>query len=241
VFYTSIMYGTYNENFSYTGPDLSLSVSGQAGNRRYSRECSGKRVEKYLASDVGRIIINPVEPVNLPDGITSHLEISFDPVVIRPGDEQVIFLKFPVEAAVFLESGGSYDVLDIFSLVTAKYSLYGQPETGCITTWYRSGVYQEIPKTDPLREGVMELRLRNSGSGWVEVSRAVFRNTDMHLYYGDIVSMAAVMEIWNPKLARTSFQRRPLINNLTPSVELYTARKIPIVQQSGYNMEQGII
>jgi len=235
------MYGTYNENFSNTGPDHSLSVSGPAGNRRYSRECSGKRIEKYLASDVGKIIINPVEPVNLPDGITSHLEISFDPVVIRPGDEKAIYLKFPVEAAVFLESDGSYDVLDIFSLVNAKYSLYGLPETGCITTWYRSGVYQEIPKTDPLREGVMELIVRNSGLGWVEVSRAVFRNTDMHLYYGDIVSMAAVMEIWNPKLARTSFRHRPLADNMTPSVELYTARKIPIVQQSGYTMEQGIV
>ncbi len=234
------MYGTYNENFSYTSPDLSLSFSGTPGNRRYKRECSGKRVEKNLASDIGRIIINPVEPVNLPDGLTSHLEISFDPVVIKPGDEQVIFLKFPVETAVFLESGGIYDVLDIFSLVSTKYSLYGQPETGCITKWVRSGVYTEIPETDHLREGVMELKFRNSGSGWAEVSRAVFLNTDMHLYYGDIVSMAAVMEIWNPKLARTTFLRRPLINEMTPSVELYTARKLPIVQQSGYTMEQGI-
>jgi hypothetical protein len=234
------MYGTYNENFSYKDPDLSLSISGPAGNRRYSRECLGKRVGKNLASDIGSVIINPVEPVNLPDGLTNHLEISFDPVVIRPGDEQVIYLKFPVETAVFLESEGTYDVLDIFSLVPAKYSLYGLPDTGCITTWYRSGVYTAIPETDPLREGVIELRLGNSGSGWVEVSRAVFQNIDMHLYYGDIVSMAAVMEIWNPKLARTSFLHRPLINNMTPSVELYTARKIPIVQRSGYIMEQGI-
>jgi len=131
-------------------------------------------------------------------------------------------------------------VLDIFSLVPTKYSLYGMPETGCITKWYRSGVYTEIPETDPLREGVVELKFRNLGSGWFEVSRAVFLNTDMHLYYGDIVSMAAVMEIWNPKLARTSFLRRPLKSNMTPSVEIYTARKIPIVQKSGYVMEQGI-
>ena len=234
------MYGTYNENFSYMGPDLSLSISGPAGNRRYTRECSGKRVEKHLVSDIERIIINPVEPVNLPDGLTSHLEISFDPVVIRPGDDQVLYLKFPVETAVFLESGGSYDVLDIFSLVPTKYSLYGMPETGCITKWYRSGVYTEIPETDPLREGVVELKFRNLGSGWFEVSRAVFLNTDMHLYYGDFVSMAAIMEIWNPKLARTSFLRRPLKSNMTPSVEIYTARKIPIVQKSGYIMEQGI-
>jgi hypothetical protein len=234
------MYGTYNENFTHTGPDLSVSITGPAGNRRYIRECSGKRVEKNLASDIGRIIINPVEPVNVPDGLTSHLEISFDPVVIRPGDERVIYLKFPVETAVFLESGGAYDVLDIFSLVPTKYSLYGLPETGCITKWCRSGVYAKIPETDPLREGIVELRLRNSGSGWVEVSRAVFQNTDMHIYYGDFVSMTAVLEIWNPKLARTSFLRHPLTGNMVSSVELYTARKIPIVQQAGYIMEQGI-
>jgi uncharacterized protein len=234
------MYGIYNDNFAFEGPDLSLSVSGPAGNRRYFREHAGIRVEKSLASDFERIIINPVEPVNLPDGLTRHLEISFDPVVIKPGDERVIFLTFPVEAAVFLDSGGIYDVLDIFSLAPSKYSLYGLPETGCITKWYRSGVFKEIPETDALREGVVELTLKNSGLAWAEISRTVFQNTDMHLYYGDIVSMAAIMEIWNPKLARTSFLRRPLKENMTPAVELYTARKIPIVQSPGYMMEQGI-
>jgi len=234
------MYGMYEDQFTYQGQDLSVAIAGSSGDRHYIRECIGNRVEKNLASDIGKIIINPVEPVNLPDGLTNHLEISFDPVVIKPGDEQVVYLKFPVETAVFLESGGTYDVLDIFSLVSTKYSLYGLPETGCITKWYRSGVYSKIPETDSLREGVVELKLRNLGSVWVEVSRTVFLNTDMHLYYGDIVSMAAVMDIWNPKLARTSFLHRPLRSNMTPSVELYTARKIPIVQQSGYMMEQGI-
>lgn len=234
------MYGIYRETFNYTSPDLSLSVSGPAGNRRYSRDCTGKVVGKTIASDFDKIIINPVEPVNLPDGLTSHLEISFDPVVIRPGDERIIYLTFPVETAVFLVSGDTYDVLDIFSLAPSKYSLYGLPETGCITKWYRSAVHSMIPETDPLREGVMELRLKNSGSTWFEVSRAVFLNTDIHLYYGDIVSMAAVMEIWNPKLARTILLRKPLNSSMTPSVELYTATKIPIVQKTGYLMEQGV-
>ena len=143
------MYGTYHENFTSMGPDLSVSISGPAGSRRYIRECSGKRVEKNLASDIERIIINPVEPVNVPDGLTSHLEISFDPVVIRPGDEQVIYLKFPVETAVFLESGGAYDVLDIFSLVPTKYSLYGLPEQAVSPNGTGAGYIQKYRKLIP--------------------------------------------------------------------------------------------
>ena len=234
------MYGTYKDQFTYESPDLSVSIGGPAGNRRYTRECKGSRIEKNLASDVENIIINPVEPVNLPDGLTRHLEIVFNPVVVRPGDQQVVYLTFPIETGVFLESGGNYDVLDIFTLVPTKYSLYGLPESGCITKWYQSGVHLEIPETNPLMEGVMELTVRNSGTAWVEVSRAVFQDTSMHLYYGDIVSMTAVMEIWNPKLAETSVLRRPVKEDLVAGIELYTAKKIPIVQRSGYLMEQGV-
>jgi hypothetical protein len=234
------MYGTYKDQFTYQDPDLSVSIGGPAGNRRYIRECNGCRIEKNLASDVENIIINPVEPVNLPDGLTRHLEIAFNPVVVRPGDEQVVYLTFPIETGVFLESGGKYDVLDIFSLMPSKYSLYGLPETGCITKWHRSDVYLKIPDADLLREGVMEIMFRNSGTAWVEVSRAVFQNTSMHLYYGDIVSMTAVMEIWNPKLAETTFLHRPVKENLKAGIELYTAKKIPIVQSSGYLMEHGV-
>jgi hypothetical protein len=234
------MYGTYKDEFAYQGPDLSVSISGVVGNRRYSRGCNGSRIEKNLASGVENIIINPVEPVNLPDGLTQHLEIVFEPVVVRPGDEQVVYLTFPIETGVFLESGGNYDVLDIFSLVPAKYSLYGLPESGCITRWYQSNVFSKIPDTDILREGVMELVVRNSGTTWTEVSRAVFLNTSMHLYYGDIVSMSAIMEIWNPKLAETKVLRRPVKEGLKAGIELYTAKKIPIVQTSGYLMEHGV-
>lgn len=234
------MYGMYKDQFTYESPDLSISIGGPAGNKCYTRECKGSRIEKNLASDLENIIINPVEPVNLPDGLSRHLEIGFNPVVVRPGDEQVVYLTFPIETGVFLESGGNYDVLDIFSLMPTKYSLYGLPESGCITKWHQSGVYTKIPKTDPLKEGVMDLTVRNSGSAWTEVSRAVFLNTSMHLYYGDIVSMTAVLEIWNPKLAETTFLRRPVTDHMTAGIELYTARKIPIVQRTGYLMEHGV-
>ena len=235
------MYGTFRIPVEFVSGDLSLSVKEIDQDYRYVRQSGGERVEKILTSHDETVIINPVEPVNLPDGLTRYLELEFEPVVLQPGSRSVFFLKFPVEIGVFLKKGDLYDVLDIISLVRTKYSLYGLPENGILTRWYRSPIYRSIPETDKFREGVMQLTMVNSGTNWIEVSRAVFESTGMHLFYGNFVAMNATMEIFNPKLAVTRFSKQPFSGGMTPSLDLYVARNIPIVKQSRQVMEHGVV
>jgi hypothetical protein len=234
------VFGIYRYPVSLSHDTVTIEVSADGNHARYTRKCGDERVEKILGSADGTLLVNPVEPTNLPENITGFLEISFPPIVLKPGSATTIYLTFPIEIAVFLEANNQYDVFDIFSLTSTKFSLYGPPDAGPITRWYRSGVYASIPQTDPLREGVMELRIQNSSPNSLQVSRGVFENTAMSLWYGEIVSLVAAMNIFSEALAETRFFDKPLRTDMKRSTDMYAARKIPVVQNIRYFMEFGV-
>jgi hypothetical protein len=85
----------------------------------------------------------------------------------------------------------------------------------------------------------MELSIQNASHEWVEVSSVVFDSVDMKIYYGDIVATTATMKIVSPVMAETDFIDSPPIPGMARSIELYKARKIPVLDR-GYLMEWGL-
>jgi hypothetical protein len=162
-------------------------------------------------------------------------------LLISPGAEQTVYLKFPVENGVFLESGGETDPLDVFSLAPVKFCLYGSPSSGVITRWYESDLYTDIPVTDLRREGVMSLHIKNSSTETTTVSRAVFDSSSMSLFYGDRVAMTATMEILSPLIAHTTFSDTAPADCPNRAIDLYLARGFSITNRKGYFMEAGTI
>lgn len=238
------MYGIYDYDFKFESEEISLSVEKKGGFLKYVRFLKSKEIkeniEKILASDTGKIIVNPVEPLNLPREITNYLEIEFEPIIIEPNSFRKIYLKFPIEIGVFAATKKSIDVLDIFSLNTQKYSLYGPPDSGVICRWYKSDVFANIPKTDLLKEGVIELNLQNTSHEWVEICKVIFESYGMKIYYGDMVSMIATMKIINRMVAETDFINKPVKDGMKKALELYTARHIPVVERRRFLMEWGL-
>ncbi len=233
------MFGRYDYALHFADENISVKIERQDGLYVYRRECGGQNYERILASGTGGVVVNPVEPVNLPKEITHFLQIEFDPIVIEPMSTSRVYLTCPVEVGVFLEAKRDMDVLDIFGLNHQKYTLYGPPSGGVIARWHPSRVFSEVPSVEPLKEGVIELRLRNMHREWVEVSRAVFESCDMKIYYNDFVGMIAEMRILNKTLAETDFVDAPLKPGMKKSIELYTAREIPVIKK-GYLMEWGL-
>jgi len=233
------MFGQYYDTFRCEVGDILVETEQIDGLLTYRRRCEGRAFKRILVSETARIIINPVEPVNLPKEVTDFLQMEFTPIVIEPGAARTIYLKFPVEIGVFLESEKGIEVLDVFGTGTQKYALYGSPTSGVIVRWYRSAVYSEIPQVERFSEGVMELSIQNASHEWVEVSSVVFDSVDMKIYYGDIVATTATMKIISPVMAETDFIDSPLIPGMTRSIELYKARKIPVLDR-GYLMEWGL-
>jgi len=235
------VFGRYELGFSYADPEIRIQLTDNEGRVKYERECAGKTESRYLGRTFSAIHVHPVEPVNLPEALTNFLELSFPPLLLSPGSSQIIYLKFPVETGVFLESGEKRDLLDIFSLAPVKFSLYGSPSSGVITRWYYSDLYMDIPVTDKRREGVMTLLLKNSGTETATISRAVFDGASMCIFYGERVAMTATMEIHSPSIAHTTFSDTAPADCPNRAIDLYLSRAFSITTGKGYFMEAGTI
>ncbi len=234
------MYGDYDYDLHITKDEISIDVSDSRGFLTYTRVCQGNKLEKNIASEYGRIAVNPVEPVNLPQKITTFLEIRFDKTMIEPYSSKVIYLTFPIEIGVFVAARKDVEVLDVFSLKAPKYTLYGPPAEGVIARIHRSPIYSVPPSVDPLRLGVMELAVRNDAAEWAEISRAVFESHGMKIYYDrEIVSLVARMRLHGRHGAETDFLNRPVRSGMVKSIEVYRKRDIPAMRR-GYAMEWGV-
>jgi hypothetical protein len=233
------VYGEYSEPFSYRDDHIELMVEPEGSSFLYRRICDGQMVEKLLADNFN-LTINPVEPFHLPEKISRFLEISFRPIILKPGSKKSVYLTFPLEIGVLLGKGTSYDILDIFSLSNPKYSLYGTPEAGLITRWHESKSSDTVPVTDRRYEGVLHLAMENESSGFIEVSRVILSDYGMRIWYGDYVSLDCSMKIFSHSTAETYFVNRPLNPEMKSSIPLYVALKIPVVQRKGHFMEHGL-
>lgn len=233
------MYGTYRYPLAIEEESISIEVTEENGLFVYRRVCGDDTRECVISSPEGELIINPVEPVNLPKNITRFLELEFDTVVMSPESEDSLYLTFPIEIGVFLKSGKSVSLLDIFSQVTNKYSLYGSPKAGVVVRWHKSELYKRMPETDNLREGVMSLKIINPEREIVEVSRCVFDSYGMKIFYNDwYVTMSAELKVFPKDEAETRFVNAPVVEGTDRTIELYYGRDIPVVGKF-YTMKWG--
>ena len=175
---TVVMFGYYDIPLKIAKEGISLSVEREGEVLLYRRESVDEKVEKNLLASTGKILINPVEPLNKPKELTSYLLIEFErTLVVEPGATQKIYAKYPLEIGVFISGKGNenFKILDIFTLMKQKFSLYGDPSSGVICKYWGSAVYSSIPSVNPIHEGVVELSITNTSTEWVEVTKAFFQ------------------------------------------------------------------
>ena len=193
----------------------------------YRREHNGEVLEKKILSRSGKIVINPVEPVNLPKNITSYLQIKFrKPITIEPNHSETLYTTFPVEIGVFVTGVGDVNLIDVFSFVNPKYSLYGDPVRGLICRYWESDLTQE-QRAERFREGIMKLKIVNTTKEWIDISKAVFNVELMKIYYDEeTVSSTAEMDIQSRMVAETKFFSEPLRKGMKKAIEIFSPRKV---------------
>lgn len=225
------MFGYYDVPLGIVKEGITLSVEREGEVLLYRRKSVDENVEKILLTRNGKILINPVEPLNKPKELTSYLLIEFErTLVVEPRATRKIYVKFPVEIGVFISGNKNFEILDILTLMKQKFTLYGDPRSGVICKYWGSEVYSSMPSVNPLHEGVMELSITNTTIKWVEVTKAVFNAYGMKMYYSDdMVSMKANMKIMDGKIAETDFFDSALEKGMKKSLELYTVRKLAVV------------
>lgn len=223
------MYGTYDYGLTLEKETIKLNVEKRGDLFIYRREAQSGISEKILGPNKNRIMIHPIEPLTKPKQVTRFLEFAIDPIFLDPESKKSIFLKFPIEIGVFVVSEMTTEVLDTFSLNTAKYSLYGTPRSGVITRWSKSKIFSGIPEMNPLREGVVYLTIHNSTREFVEVSKIVLDGSKMILYFGDFVGTKVKMNIISLQVAETSCIDEPLEKGMIKALDLFKAKGLPVI------------
>jgi hypothetical protein len=235
------MYGSYNIPFGLEEEGIALSLEKEGKGFIYRSACAGARLEKILLVRTGNVFINPIEPLNKPKELTSSLLIEFEKaLLIEPEATKKIFISYPIEIGVFISTKTAVEVLDIFTLVRQKLTLYGDPRSGVICKYWGSNVYSSVPPVNPLHEGIVELSIKNTTKDWVKVTKAIFNAYGMKIYYrDDLVAMKATMKIMPGNLAETEFFDAPIEPGMKKSLELYTVRKLA-VKTTKFIMEAGL-
>jgi len=234
-------FGYHNIPLVMKGGNAILVVDRKKDGLTYRRKSLKGDREKLLLTKMGKILVEPIEPVNTPGNMTPYLLIELEnPLMIEPKATRKVYIKFPIELGISISDGTSSEVIDIFSLKYQKYSLYGIPKGGTICKYWNSPVYLSIPSPNPLLEGVMELTINNTINRWGEVTKAVFDAKGMKIYYNESrVSMKAKMRIISPLVAETSFIDAPIGKDMTKACDYFTGKMLAPISAK-YVMEMGI-
>jgi len=235
------MFGNYDVPVNIAQEGISLSIQTEGGSLRYIRECLGEKVEKIILTNSSKILINPIEPLSKPKELTPYLLIELgNALVVEPKATQKVFMKFPIEIGVFISKDGDLEILDVFTLLKPKFTLYGDPRIGFICKYFKSDVYPSVPAADCLHEGVIELNITNTTTSWIEVTKAIFNAYGMKIYYNDnLVSMRANMKVKGAQIAESDFIDSPFETEMRKSLELYAVRKLSIASTKSV-MELGL-
>jgi len=235
------MFGQYDIPIRIEQEGITVSVQKEGENVFYMRECLGESVEKILIAGSGKLLLNPVEPVNKPTTLPSHLLIEFEKTMqVEPKGTMNIFLTFPVEIAVFMPSNEEFEVIDAFTLARQKFTLYGDPINGVICKYWKSRIYTAEPSLNRIQEGIVGLTITNTTTGWVEVTKAVFNAYGMKIFYDDEkLSIKANMKLKVGGSAETECMNEPLVEGMTKSLEMYTVRKLSVTKKN-FIMESGL-
>lgn len=241
------MFGHHDIPVELEASGFRIHASTVDGGFMYKRELDGDSVEKAILADRYGILVNPVEPVGLPNDVARLLLVELDSaVLVEPGAKKSVMLTFPVEIGVFVTRGKKkvdeeeIEALDVFTRAPKKLTLYGDPDNGHICKYWQSSVHHGMPKVDSYEAGVLELELRNKAGRWAEVTRVVVSAAQMKIYYSkSLVSLKAKMTITGENTAEVEVRDEPAGDNMKKSVELYRAGKMAVLS-SGFTMEHGL-
>lgn len=236
-----ITFGFHKIPFRLREKGITIDLKRSEQGLVYSRTMGEESVKKVILTNATHLVLNPVEPVNKPKHLTPYLLIDFgSEILVQPKTNRNIILRFPLEIGVFVAGKKKYHLIDIFTLSKQKYTLYGDVRVGDLCRYWRSEIYSSMPKVDPDLEGIIELKILNPTSKWIEINQAVFNAYGMQLFYSkELVSLKATMELKSELVAETEVLGSPLKPGMKQAIELYTSFRAPVMQKK-YVMECGL-
>jgi hypothetical protein len=236
-----LRFGSHKVSLRIVHEGLEVSIDKNKNQLKYHRCYNDVEVDKTILTDAKNVLITPVEPMNIPKQVSNNLLVNLEqPLIVEPKKTQNVYLSFPVEIGVFITEQNCSKLIDVFTFVRNKYSLYGTPKTGVVCRYWKSKTYTKIPELDPIHEGVLKLTIINKTSNWMEINNIVFYGYGMEIYYNKkMVSMVGTMKIISEKIAETDIIDTALMKGQYRALETFPISLIPLAEKK-YVMEEGV-
>ena len=234
------MFGKHTISETIKEDRLLIELQSHKNGIRYRRTIENAVEEKMVLGSPKNFRISPVEPFNTPKAIVRHLMIrGQEPVLVEPKGQADIYLTFPLEIGVFLDRGEP-EMIDVFSLVPQRFSLYGDPRTGILCRYWQSPVLNEPGKPRPFYEGLLQLRIKNSSGGWVRMSRVIIDAVSMKIYYNDeMVGLKGQVNLLSRTTAEMWCRDSPLKEGMKKADELFEGKKLALGEHK-FVMSEGL-
>jgi hypothetical protein len=103
------MYGEYTIPVNIEREGLHITIERDENSYFYRRVCCDEKAEKRLLASDGKMLLNPVEPLNKPKALTPHLLVAFEKTLaVEARISEKIFITFPVEIGVYISTNKEY-------------------------------------------------------------------------------------------------------------------------------------
>ena len=117
------MYGEYNIPMNIEREGLHITIERDGNSLFYTRECLDEKAEKRLLASDGKVLLNPIEPLNKPKVLTPHLLVAFEKILaVEPRMSEKIFITFPIEIGVYISTNTDFYLIDVFTLMPIRLS-----------------------------------------------------------------------------------------------------------------------
>ena len=235
-----ILFGTFNIPYKFENKGIKISIKKEGDLLIYNRKYQNEDIEKILLQKEGKIIINPVEPLNLPKVITKYFLIELERmIIIEPKNSTDLFISCPIDIGIFISEKGNFKIIDIFTFVKKKYTLYGDPQNGVICRYWKSDINLKQPVKNFNQYGIMKLKVTNTTGDWAEIKNIVFNANGMKIYYNnEFISINAKLKILGKLKGETEFIDSPIEKKMTRSHELFKPKQGVLVAKK-FHMEDG--
>jgi len=223
-------FGSRNPPFDITMGQHVLGMTSDGDTLRYERTWEGGSVSRELVGSIDEVVINPIEPVTLPKPVTNYLMVVLPtPAVIAPKGNTTLLTTFPVDIGVQVRSGSHWRLIDSFSLLAPRYTLYGDPANGVVCRHWKgtdiSGGDDDTVESEEdfhLKEGTLILEVANTSGKFVQLERVVLSSHGMHIYHdGRNATMQALCRIQKGANAQTSCIDDPPGSDMERAIDVY--------------------
>ncbi len=191
----------------------------------------GEKVVRITARSFDMDVL-PLAPVNLPDKVSPHIMINFDPLLMSGKSRIIIFLKIPAETGVFVDDA----LIDVIGDDGFKYILYGPPSGGYVC--------KNLPSERVEKKGIrgdgkslyVPLRIKNYTDRAFSVHRALIDTSYLDIYYKGKLAMTEMIKL---DITLDGLRVRYLNRSFLPGLKRVKAASMILKKEEAIDMRWG--